>query len=126
MRSGRRRSEGVEVIVCRHERQRPVETAQPDGSVGWSRRRDERQLETVALRAPVERYQQTQTRGVHEGQPAQIEYQAPGILDSIQRGMQHRNGGKVELAVGSHDRDVVASLHVDSKRLGATPFDRRG
>ena len=33
--------------------------------------------------------------------------------------LQRLNGGKVEFAVGLHDRDVVAPLHVDRERLGA-------
>ena len=110
----------VDGVVCRHKRQRLVESAQPDRFVGRSRGGDERQLESVALRALVERDQQAQTRGVQEGQAAQIEHQAPGILDSIQRGAQRLDGGKVEFAVGLHDRDIVAPLHVDRERLGTS------
>ena len=94
-----------------------------DRFVGRSRGCDERQLESVALRALVERDQQVQTRGVDEGQAAQIEHQAPGILDSIQRGAQRLNGGKVEFAVGLHDRDIVAPLHVDARTAAGEPLD---
>ena len=65
-----------------------------------------------------------QTRGVDEGQAAQIEHQAPGALDAIQRGAQRLDGGEVELAAGLHDRDIVAPLHVDGERLRAGDLDR--
>ena len=115
----------VDGVVSRHKRQHLVESAHLNRFVGRSRRCDERQLESVALRALVERDQQAQTRGVDEGQAAQIEHQAPGILDSIQRGAQRLNGGKVEFAAGPHDRDIVAPLHVDRERLRASQLDRR-
>jgi hypothetical protein len=68
----------------------------------------------------VQRDQQVQARGVQEGQAAQIDTQAPGMLDSVQRGAQRLNRGKVELAVRPHDRHIVAVLHVDGERLGAS------
>ena len=72
----------------------------------------------------MERDQQAQTRRVEERQATQIEHQSPGILDSIQRGEQRLDAGKVEFAVGLDDRDVVAPLYVDGER--AKGFDRRG
>jgi hypothetical protein len=80
-------------------------------------------MHSVALRALVERHEQVETRGVHEGQAAQIEDQALGALDVIQRGAQHLDGDKVELAAGLHDRDSVALLHFDGERLGAGDLD---
>ena len=106
-------------------RQRVIESAELDRSVGWSRGCDERQLKSVALCALMERHQQVQTRGVDEGQAAQIEHQAPRGLDPVERGAQRFDGGEVEFAVGPHDRDIVASLHVDGERLGAGHVDRR-
>ncbi len=73
----------------------------------------------------MERHQQVKTRGVDEGQAAQIENQAPGMLDPVQRGTQPFNGGKVEFAVGLHDRDIVAPLDVDNERLGSSDLARR-
>ena len=65
-----------------------------------------------------------QTRGVHKGQAAQIEDQALGALDAIQRGAQRLDGDKVELAAGLHDRDSIAPLHFDGERLGIGDLDR--
>ena len=115
----------VDGIGCRHERQHLVESAQPDRFVGRRRGCDECQLEAVALRALVERDQQAQTRGVEKGEAAQIEHQAPDSLDFIQRGEQCLSGGEVEFAVGLHDRDVVAPLHVDRERLGTSQLEGR-
>ena len=116
----------VDGVVCGHKRQCLVESAHLKRCVCRSGGCDQRQLESVALRALVERDQQVQTRGVHEGQAAQIEHQAPGVLDSIQCGAQCRNGGKVELAVGLHDRGIVAPPDLDRERLRASQFKRRG
>jgi hypothetical protein len=81
-------------------------------------------MQSVALRALVERHQQLHTRGVDEGQGAQIEDQALGALDAIKRGAQRLDGDKVELAAGLHDRDSIAPLHFDGERLGAGDLDR--
>ena len=99
----------VERVVRRRKRQRLVESEQFDRLVGRSRGRKESQLESLALRALVQRHEQVQTGGVEEGQAAQIEHHAPGILDVVQGGAQRLDRGKVELAAGLHDRDVIAS-----------------
>ena len=72
----------------------------------------------------MERHEQLQTRGVDEGQAAQIEHQALGVVDAIQRGAQRLDRDKVELAAGLHDRDGMAPLHFDGERLGAGDRDR--
>lgn len=70
-----------------------------------------------------------QSGGVDEGQAAQIEYQARGGHEVVQRGAQRLSdgnveagaqcldGGDVELAAGLHDRDVIAPPHFDSEGL---------
>jgi hypothetical protein len=111
-------------VGYRYKRQLRVKPAKLNGSVDRSRGRHERQMQPVALSALVERHQQLQTRGVHEGQAAQIEDQALGALDVIQRGAQHLDGDKVELAAGLHDGHTVAPLRFDGERLGAGDLDR--
>ena len=69
-------------IVCRRKREHLVEPAHADRSVDRSRGRDERQPETFALRALVERHEHVQTRRVDERQAAQIEHQARGAADA--------------------------------------------
>ena len=59
--------------------------AELNRSVDGSSGRHESQLQSVALRALVERHQQLHTRGVDEGQAAQIEDQALGALDALER-----------------------------------------
>jgi hypothetical protein len=81
-------------------------------------------MHSVALRALVKRNQQLQTRGVDKGQAAQIEDQALGAPDAIQRGTQRLDGDNVELAARLHDRASIAPLHFDGERLGAGDLDR--
>ena len=73
----------------------------------------------------MECHQQVQTRAVDEGQAAEIEHQARRSLDPVEGGAQRVDGSEVEFAVGPHDRDIVALLHVDREWLRAGPVDRR-
>ncbi|HEX5852590.1 MAG TPA: hypothetical protein VFY36_05815 [Solirubrobacteraceae bacterium] len=109
-------------VDCRDKRQRLVKPAQLNRAVDRRRGRHERQLHSVALRALVERHQQLQTRGVDEGQAAQIEDQAVRALDAIQRVAQRLDAD--ELAAGLHDRHSTLPLHFDGERLRAGDLDR--
>jgi hypothetical protein len=99
------------------EREHLVEAADLDRPVGRRLRGDERQLEAVAPRALIERHQQTQTGRVDEGDAAQIERHLPRAVDVVQRGIQRRGGGKVELPTRLDERGIVASLDLDGERL---------
>jgi hypothetical protein len=113
-------------VDCRYKRQLPVKPTELNRSVDGSRGRHESQLHSVALRAPVERHEQVQTRGVHEGEAAQIEDQAVRALDAIQRVAQRLDGDQVEFAAGLHDRHSTLPLYFDGERLGGGDLDRAG
>jgi hypothetical protein len=107
----------VDGVDSDREGQHPVKSAQLDRSVDRSCGRYERELKCVALGTAVKRHQQMQACGVDERQAPQIEHDAPGTLDAVKRGAQRLSGGKVELAAGLHDRDIIAPLYFDREWL---------